>query len=154
MRVVYHPLFVRLRISDQSIDIRVLHSRVEDPNLVSEVGLRYFPAVLGVEYLEGGEHLALSVHIFHLSGHHVEELREGDLPLGAYGVDHGPEALLGLAHADGLGHLPELLDVDHAVAVLVEELEGVSVLVHEVVGDVCEFLGDRHFISKTQNLKN
>merc|ERR1719198_1896340 len=98
--------------------------------------------VVVIEQLEDLLDVLAGVLLAHLASHHLEELAELD---GAVAVvvdvgDHLLELLVLDLEAKGTHGGLELADVDGAGLVTVEEVEGLTDLVHLLIGELASFL--------------
>ena len=88
---------------------------------------------------EGSEEVLFGGGSFHISDHESHELVEVDVPVASCHFHHIVEFLFRGVHANGLDDCGELFSRDLAIGVLVEEVEGVSVLGHLGLRDVFHF---------------
>merc|ERR1712046_15633 len=125
----------------------LLHDTVELVNvdLTITITVSLVDHVLEFLIVEELEHLLdilTGVLLTHLASHHGEELSklDGAVAVVVNGGDHLLELLVLDLEAEGTHGGLELADVDGAGLVTVEEVEGLTDLVHLLIGELASFL--------------
>merc|ERR1712046_403589 len=133
---------ITISLVDHVLELLIVDVLTE---LLSNTGEVAEGDLVGVVVIEELEHLLdvlACVLLTHLASHHLEKLGELD---GAVSVvvdvgDHLLELLVLNLEAEGTHGGLELADVDGAGLVTVEEVEGLTDLVHLLIGELASFL--------------
>merc|ERR1719407_327857 len=133
---------ITVGLVDHVLELLIVDVLTELLSNTGEVAEGDLVGVVVVEELEHLLDILAGVLLAHLGGHHLEELAELD---GAIAVvidvgDHLLELLVLDLEAKGTHGGLELADVDGAGLVTVEEVEGLTDLVHLLIGELASFL--------------
>merc|ERR1739848_684367 len=133
---------ITVSLVDHVLELLLIDVLTELLGHTAQVAEGDLASVVIVEELEHLLDVLAGVLLAHLASHHLEELTEldGTVAVVVNVGDHLLELLLLDLEAEGTHGGLELADVDGAGLVTVEEVEGLTDLVHLLIGELASFL--------------
>merc|ERR1719506_895979 len=124
--VVDLTISIDICLTDHLVNLLICQLLAQVGHDVTQLSSRDKPVAIAVKDLEGFNELLLRVCVLHLTCHERQELREvnGSVTISVDLVDHILELSLGRVLTKGTHDCAQLLGGDGAIAILVEEGEG------------------------------